>query len=154
MKQAAFYYKDSDAPKPNMPNHIGTCILIEVDEKILLEHRTDCDVWGLIGGALEIDESLLDGIKREVYEETNIALDDEYIEFYGIYDDPSRIIAYPDGNIIRSISVSYIARLDFTPQLKCSEESRELRFFSKNEITSLNIVKTHKHILNDFLSDK
>ena len=100
------------------------------------------------------NQNLLDGIKREVKEETNIILDDEQIKFYKIYDDPSRIIAYSDGNVIRLISVSYIANLKFKPQLILSEESRELRFFSKNEIASLNIVKTHQQILEDYLAEK
>jgi len=150
MKQTSFYYNDSDAPKPNKPNHVGTCILIVAKEKILLDHRMDCDFWGLIGGALELDETFLNGIKREVAEETNIILDDEQIKFFKIYDDPSRIIAYPDGNIVRSITISFIAKLNFIPKLKCSEESRELRFFSKDEIDSISIAKTHQQILKDY----
>ena len=91
MKETCFYYKDINAPKPNKPNHIGTCALIVHNEKILLDARTDSHVWGLIGGALEIDESLLDGIKREIIEETSIMPTDEQIELFGIYDDPSRM---------------------------------------------------------------
>ena len=151
MSRTKFYYRDADAPKPNKPNHIGTCIIIALGEKILLEHRADCDdVWGLIGGALEVNESCLDGIKREVLEETGILLKDEEIEFFKIYDDPTRIIAYPDGNVLRSIAVVYRAKLDFIPPLKCSEESKALRFFQKNEITALNIAKVHQPILQDY----
>lgn len=152
MKTASFYYKDDHAPKPNKPNHVGTCIFIVAAGKILLEHRADCDLWGLVGGALEIDESFLAGIKREVKEETGLSLQDEQIDFFRLYDDPSRIIAYPDGNVIRSITVSYVAKLDFTPKLTCSDESRELRFFTKDEILSLSVVQTHRHILNDYFA--
>ena len=152
MNQTKYYYRNSEAPKPNKPNHIGTCIIVKLSDKILLEHRADSDVWGLIGGSLELNESFLDGIKRETREEAGIALNDDEIELYKIYDDPSRIIAYPNGNIIRSITVSYLTELNFAPQLKCSEESRELRFFSKSDLFLLNIAKTHEHILKDYLS--
>ena len=150
MNITTFYYKDNNAPKPNNPNHVGTCIFILVADKLLLERRVDCGLWGLVGGALEVNETFLAGIKREVKEETNISLNDEQIKFYKLYDDPSRIIAFPDGNVVRVITVSYITTLDFVPKLKCSDESRELRFFSKDEINSINIVQTHQHILNDF----
>ena len=53
MKRTIFYYKNSDVPKPNKPNHVGTCIVIVSNNEILLDHREDCDAWGLIGGALE-----------------------------------------------------------------------------------------------------
>ncbi|MDD3171534.1 MAG: NUDIX domain-containing protein, partial [Bacilli bacterium] len=120
MKRATFYYKDEKAPKPNKPNHIGTSIFIEFDNKLLLEKRQDSGIWSLIGGGLEIDESLLEGIKRETFEETGIVLSDNNIDFYGIYDDPSRIACYPDGNILRVITVVYFARLDKYPTLICS----------------------------------
>ena len=53
---------------------------------------------------------------------------------------------------MRSISIAFILKLEFVPQLICSEESRELGFFSKKELASLNIAKTHQQIIDDYLS--
>ncbi|MBQ9766729.1 MAG: NUDIX domain-containing protein [Lachnospiraceae bacterium] len=151
MVQAQFYYRDVNAPKPNRPNHIGTCILIEYREKILLEHRADSDTWALIGGGLKLDERLVEGVIRETLEETGIRLQEKDVEFCGIYDDPSRIASYPDGNVLRMITVVYRVRLTEAPNLICSTESRELRFFTREELHGLNVAATHIPIVEDYL---
>jgi len=152
MKQAKFYFQNPNAPKPNKPNHIGATILIYYDGKVLLESRKDSDRWAFIGGGLLINETLLECAKRETFEETGIVLLDEDIEFCKMYDDPSIIISYPDGNIIRNMMAVYKTTLKESPDLVCSEESRELRFFSKEELKSVNLVETHIPILEDYFT--
>ena len=152
MKQAKFYFQNPNAPKPNKPNHIGATIMINYDGKVLLESRKDSDRWAFIGGGLLINETLLECAKRETFEETGIVLLDEDIEFCKMYDDPSIIISYPDGNIICNMMAVYKTTLKESPDLVCSEESRELRFFSKEELKSVNLVETHIPILEDYFT--
>lgn len=140
MKQAQFFYKDPYAPKPNKENLIGTTILIEYNNMLLLEHRVDSQRWAIIGGSLKEDESLVQCAKRETKEETGIDMNEEKMEWYKIYDDPSIIISYPNGNIFRSIMVVYRIRLTESPELICSEESKELRFLTKEELRKVRIV--------------
>lgn len=150
MRKATFYYKQLNAPVPNKPNHIGSTILIKYDGKVLLESRKDNDRWAFIGGGLFLNETLLECVKRETLEETGIILSDEDIKFCKLYDDPSIIIAYPDGNVIRSIMALYTTTLKKMPDLKCSEESTELKFFSREELKEIKIVETHTPILADY----
>ncbi len=152
MGNASFYYKNDKAPKPNKPNHIGATILIYCKDKVLMESRRDSDRWAFIGGGLFIDETLSECVKRETLEETGIDLQEKNIEFCKIYDDPSLIISYPDGNIIRSLMVLYKVTLENEPELVCSEESKEIRFFSKEELKTLNVVETHIPIVEDYFS--
>ncbi len=149
MTQAKFYYKDKNAPQPK-GNRIGACILIEYDGRLLLEHRTDSDTWAVIGGGLKEEERLVEGVIRETFEETGIRLWEEEVTLYGIYDDPSRIASYPDGNVWRIITVVYRVKLEELPQLVCGEESRELRFFTKEELREERIAATHIPILEDW----
>lgn len=150
MAQAQFFYRAADAPKPNGPNHIGTCILLEYNEKMLLEHRTDSDTWAVIGGGLKTEERLVEGAIREALEETGIRLTKKEMEFFRIYDDPSRIASYPDGNVRRIITVVYRVKLTTLPELVCSEESKELRFFTIEELQTLKIAATHIPIVEDW----
>lgn len=149
MSQAQFFYGDKSAPQPK-GNRIGTCILLEYDGKLLLEHRADSDTWAVIGGGLKAGERLVEGAVREAFEETGLALREEQLEIYRIFDDPSRIASYPDGNVWRIITVVYRVRLAELPELVCSEESRELRFFSRGELREVKIAATHIPIVEDW----
>ncbi len=149
MAQAQFYYKDKNAPQPK-GNRIGACILIEYDGRLLLEHRADSDTWAVIGGGLKEEERLVEGAVREVFEETGIRLPEEKAEFYNIYDDPSRIASYSDGNVWRILTVVYRVRLVELPELVCSEESRELRFFGREELGKVKVAATHIPIVGDW----
>jgi 8-oxo-dGTP pyrophosphatase MutT (NUDIX family) len=150
MKNAKFYYKNVLAPKPNKPNHIGVSVIIQYDHRILLEHRVDSNRWAIIGGGLNIDEDLVSCAIREVFEETGLSLDKNELRFYKIYDDPSRIAHYPDGNILRVITVVYHIKLLKFPILKTSLESKELKFFSKEEIMHIKIAETHIPIIQEY----
>jgi ADP-ribose pyrophosphatase YjhB (NUDIX family) len=150
MTIANFYYQNPDAPRPNKPNHIGVAAIIIRGNSVLMELRKDCNRWSLIGGALEIDESLIDCLKRETKEET--ALDIVNIELFGIFSDPSRIIEYPDGNILRSITIAYIVQVEDDDQIKTSEESYMLEFVDIHKLSEFDVVETHNHILQNYLS--
>ncbi len=52
------YYRDPDAPAPNVPRRIGVTALIERDGAFLVERRADDpDRWAFIGGGLEEDRA-------------------------------------------------------------------------------------------------
>ena len=74
----------------------------------MLEHRTDCNKWGLIGGSVEIGEQIEETALRECYEETGLIIDKKKLIFLGLYSDinQKRIIKYPD-NCFHAIDVIY-----------------------------------------------
>jgi ADP-ribose pyrophosphatase YjhB (NUDIX family) len=145
-----YFYRNPDAPKPNLPDSLGVVAFIERDNALLLEARRDDGRWGLIGGRVECDESLGDAVIREVAEET--ALTVTGYTLFGTFSDPSRIIQYPDGSVMRFVSLVYrVAVADFAT-LRRSHESRELRFFTRDELAALEVVETHRHIVDHYLS--
>ena len=100
---------------------------------------------------MKADETLTEGARREVFEETGLVLKEEQLEFVNIYDDPSRIASYPDGNVWRIITVVYRVRLETLPELICSEESRELRFSRREELREVRIAATHIPIVKEYM---
>ncbi len=56
------YFRDPEAPAPNRPRRIGVVAFVERNERVLLERRADRGTWGLIGGALDEDKTVADGI--------------------------------------------------------------------------------------------
>lgn len=117
---------------------------------MLLERRSDANRWGLIGGAIDPEESLHTALLREVLEETGLEL--QSYQLFGTFSGPSRIIHYPDGTIIRIITLAYTAVIDTTSVLRLSAESLELKFFTPAELMPLDIVETHRHIVDRFLA--
>ena len=61
-------------------------IIFDKQRRVLLCHRRDYDLWNLPGGALESGESPLDGLKREVREETGLIV--EVFKLTGVYTKP------------------------------------------------------------------
>ena len=98
-------------------------------------------------------ETLIECAIRETKEETGIELQEQDIVFKKLFDDPSIIIEYPDGNIIRSMMAVYQTELKKTPLLQCSEESKELKFFTPDELKTINVVETHIPILEEFFPE-
>lgn len=154
MIKAKFYYKDINAPIPNKPNHIGTSAIIKYNNKILLEKRSDSDRWALIGGGLKITESLEAGIVREIQEEIGIKINEEQLTYWKIFSDPTRIAAYPDGNVLRVITVVYTLELNNEHELVCSEESEKLKYFSIDELRNIKIAETHRHIVDEYIYEQ
>lgn len=83
------------------------CVIIE-DGKggVLLQKRVDDGNWGYHGGAVEIDESVEDALRREVKEELNLELDE--IRLLGIYSGPSYHHVYPNGDETSCIDIVYV----------------------------------------------
>jgi ADP-ribose pyrophosphatase YjhB (NUDIX family) len=145
--RAEFFYRSSDAPHTI---GVGVLALIERDGALLLERRSDCGRWGLIGGGVNIEESLEDALRREVREETSLVVVSQ--KLYGVLSDPSRIVSYPDGNVVRLLAFVYRTEVEGLETLRCSEESEELRFFGPEELPELDVIETSRPILDSYLS--
>jgi 8-oxo-dGTP pyrophosphatase MutT (NUDIX family) len=149
-RPAEFFYRHPDAPKPNRPISVGVLAIIRRDGAFLLERRSDCRRWGLIGGGIESDEPLEVALRREVHEETGLEVVGQ--ELFAIFPGPSRIVRYPDGNVVRLVTFVYEAEVEDFGMLRRSEESEELRFFRPEELGALDVIETAWPILEAYLS--
>lgn len=154
MAYVKFYRGDPNAPKTTMPTHLGANVILTWDGKLLLEKRRDSDTWGLIGGGVKHSETELEAIAREVYEELGLRIPKDKFTKLGVYGEPGRIAAFQDGSIWRMVIVVYGLELEKEPKLRISAESRELRFFTKEELQDIEIVVTHSDIVEDHFIHK
>ena len=151
MAIVTFYNCDpKDAPKTTMPAHLGANAIITCQGKLLLEKRRDSDIWGLIGGGCKKTETGLEAIAREAYEELGLRIPKERFHKLAVYDNPGRIAAFRDGSIWRMVIVVYGLDLPEVPQMRISSESKELRFFTREEIGQIEIAVTHRDIVEDW----
>lgn len=106
-------------------------VIRDTCNRVLLEKRSDCGLWGLPGGRIEPGETILETVHREILEETGLTI--EVIGLFGVYSDPAerRIVVYPD-NTVQLVDFIIEARVK-AGQPVCSEESTELCFFAVDD---------------------
>jgi 8-oxo-dGTP diphosphatase len=110
----------------DQPRHSVSVAGVVVDDagRALLIRRRDNGHWEPPGGVLELDEDIEDGLRREVREETGLAVEPSALT--GVY-----------KNINRGI-VALVFRCRITGgQLALSEETAEFRWATAAEIPGL-----------------
>ena len=130
---------------------LGVGLIIYKKNKIILEQRSDCNNWGLVGGRVEIGENIKDAAIRECFEETSIKLNYKKLIYFGIYSDiyHQRIIKYPDS-CFHAIDIIYTYRIDGDVTIKKSNESLDIKIFNQH-ILPENIVAPAQYPINDFI---
>ena len=154
MSIVKFYRNDPNAPKTTMPAHLGANAIITCGDKLLLERRRDSDTWGLVGGGVKKYEEPVEAMVRETWEELGLRLPKERFTKLAVYGEPGRIAAYQDGSIWRMVIVVFQLELPENVQLRISKESRELRWFTREELKDIQIVVTHSDIVDDWFVKK
>ena len=154
MPIVTFYRGHPNPPKTTQGAHLGANAIITCKGKLLLEKRSDCDIWSLVGGGVKKTETELQAITREIREELGLRIAPDRFKKLGVYGEPGRIAAYQDGSIWRMVVVVFGLELEEEPQLSISKESKELRFFTKEELQEIEIVVTHSDIVEDWFTNK
>jgi ADP-ribose pyrophosphatase YjhB (NUDIX family) len=143
------FYNDPDAPTANSLV-VAASAVIEEPGKVLMIRRLDSGNWALPGGQLELGESLAACARREVLEETGIAV--EVTGIVGIYSDPNHVIQYSDGEVRQQFNVCLIARRTAGQAKVGDSESTSVGYFSPAEIESLSLHPTQQLRLRDYFS--
>jgi len=109
---------------------------LEYDGKFVLVHRLphkpDGDTWGLPSGKVEQNESDLDALRRELYEETGYKADSKEVEALGEHDFIS-----PRGDTVRY--VSYRVRLTNFHKVEIEKAAHsEYKWVSVKEADTMN----------------
>jgi 8-oxo-dGTP pyrophosphatase MutT (NUDIX family) len=144
------YYRDPDAPAPNLPRRVGVIAIVERDGRILVERRADDPGWwAFVGGGLDEEENALDALRREVREETGYTVADAVL--VAVFTDPGRIVEYPDGNIHRLVSLVFRVVPVENGDPTLSEESHEMRFVTPEELVRLDLWPAHVPVRKAFL---
>ncbi len=91
-------------------------VILDKDNRVLLCHRTDRDLWNLPGGGLEKGEAPWEGVVREVKEETGLEVEVE--KMTGVY-------AKPDQD---EISFAFICKIT-GGKMTLTNESNKIEYF-------------------------
>lgn len=128
------YYEDPYAPQATRIVPATSAIVLNDAGEILLQERSDNNLWALPGGTMNPGESTAQCVIREVKEETGLDVKPEYI--VGIYSNPAHIVAYSDGEVRQEFSICFFCTL-IDGEIKSSDESFRVDFFSLQEALQL-----------------
>jgi ADP-ribose pyrophosphatase YjhB (NUDIX family) len=152
MPRRVEYFDDPTAPRANALVVAVTAVVVDDAGNVLLQKRTDNELWGLPGGAMNIGESIAQAVVREVKEET--ALDVEPVCLVGIYSDPGHVIAYSDGEVRQEFSICFKARLMGGELAVADQESSEVRFVPPSDLDQLPMGRSTRLRIQHFLEHR
>jgi ADP-ribose pyrophosphatase YjhB (NUDIX family) len=92
-------------------------IIFDEDQRVLLCHRRDYDLWNLPGGTMEPGESPWECVIREIREETGFEA--EIVRLAGIYNKPEK----------NEVCFSFVCRI-IGGALTLNEEADRIEYFS------------------------
>jgi ADP-ribose pyrophosphatase YjhB (NUDIX family) len=133
------YYHDPAAPQATSIAPGGSALVTDHYGRVLLQRRADSGNWALLGGTMDIGETLSECIIREVKEETG--LDIEITGLLGVYTDPAHVIAYADGEVRQEFNITYLGRVT-GGTITISDESTDVRFIDPAEFDHIPIHDT------------
>ena len=110
----------------------ASVIVVDKENRVLLQLRSDNHCWGYAGGSVELDEVVEEAAKRELYEETGLMA--QRMELFGVFSGPDTHYVYPNGDEVSNVDIVYVCRR-YSGTLKCQEgEVDALQFFRIDEI--------------------
>ncbi len=122
-------------------------VILNEKGEILLQQRGDFKKWGLPAGSVELNESALDALKREVKEETG--LDILKATAIGIYSQPKYSFAYPNGDEVQIFTLAFVVR-KFSGNLKIDgKETLALQFFAMDNLPD-DVLSIHLETIQDY----
>jgi ADP-ribose pyrophosphatase YjhB (NUDIX family) len=134
---------ETGARQPNPPRfRIAVCAVIEREGSYLLARRSDIGWWNLPGGGLEYEETVEEGLAREVREE--IGAEIEIARLVGVYSKPRK----------REVVLSFLCHLATEgPEPRTSEEVAEVAWFLPDAFPP-QLLPKHRQRLADAMLDR
>jgi 8-oxo-dGTP pyrophosphatase MutT (NUDIX family) len=126
-----------------------TVIVDDLGRLLLQQRKFPNGTWGITGGLMELGESTEEVARREVYEETGLTVDK--LHLINVYSGQQNYIKAENGDEFFVVTVAYYSD-GYKGELNIDRsESIKFEFFYPEDLPN-NIVKSHRVILDEFLS--
>ncbi|MGI8312850.1 NUDIX hydrolase [Saccharopolyspora hattusasensis] len=107
MPRQSEYYHDPNAPVANSLAPTSFAVARDLHRRVLLVQRIDTRNWELPGGKVNVGESALDAVVREVEEEAGVLV--TVTGLAGVYTDPGHVMVYSSGEVRQQFAVCFHA---------------------------------------------
>jgi ADP-ribose pyrophosphatase YjhB (NUDIX family) len=124
------------------------CIIDYNGSVVLIERRNPPYGWALPGGFVDVGETVEAAVRREMLEETNLALHD--LKQFHVYSDPGR------DKRMHTVAVVFTARAVDPP--RAGDDAKNAKLCTRDEITRMierrEFAFDHGEILKDYVNQK
>ena len=142
-------YKDSWKAAPYDVNHTTVDAVVEQSGHILLIQRgtmPGLGLWAMPGGFLETKEKIVDGIIRELREETKLKVPEKVLRgsmtHRDVFDDVERSLR---GRTITHVGLFQLDNAATLPKVKGSDDAMDAKWFSLAEFEEMQGVMFEDH---------
>lgn len=149
-------YKKQWEAAPYPVKHVTVDSVVTQSGHVLLVKRRSepgKGLWALPGGHLEVDERIIDGIIRELKEETMIKVPEAVLRGsivdIRVYDDPHRSTI---GRIITHAAHIKLKDDVKLPKVKGSDDAEKAKWIPIGDLREDALFDDHFHIVNDLLN--
>jgi ADP-ribose pyrophosphatase YjhB (NUDIX family) len=135
------YYREDDTPTAQDVLPAAFAAVRNAAGQLLLVRRIDDGYWELPGGRVEVGESAVDAVTREVAEESGITL--EVTGIAGVYSDPTHVLVDPGGITHQQLAICFHAvpapSVDGGPPRPDGIETDAAAWFDAAEVARLRV---------------
>lgn len=123
-------------------------VVVYEDKVLLIERKNPPYGWALPGGFTNINERSRQAAVRELFEETNIIVDERNLDFTGIWDDPNRDPRQRTVTLVFKLNATYLDIVN----MKAGDDAKSACFVPIDDLRDMDLVIDHKHIILTSLS--
>ncbi len=113
-------------------------VIRDSEGRVLLIHRTDSGRWGMPAGAVEVGDSALDALKREVMEETGLNV--LSATPFALYSHSRYSFAYPNGDKVQMFALVFRVDEWDGELIRKTDETLDAQFFHTDGLPDLHEV--------------
>lgn len=137
---------------PDRP-YLGVgAVVLDAERRVLLVLRGGIPMqgeWSLPGGVLETGETMIEGMKREIFEETGLRV--EPMRFAGVYD---RILLDSAGRPqYHYVLVDHVCRV-VGGELRAGDDVRDVRWVAEKDLPEYKLAEMTERVIREVLSHR
>ncbi|RLQ92296.1 NUDIX hydrolase [Falsibacillus albus] len=121
-------------------------IILNDQDELLLQHRNDGS-WGLVGGLMELGESMEETARREVKEESGLEIGK--MTLIDVISGPDYYLKLENGDELYSVTAVYASK-EVSGEIEIDQsESRNMKYFKADQLPD-NMIDEYRHCLDSY----